>query len=391
MSISQQLGWRAFIVMIGLTVLLALLLVMTRPEAEAPLRSLPPVIVAAANVAPADIQPRYTLTGRLQPAREASLHFQVNGQVVERLVEPGQQVEQGRALLSLDQGDYADALALAEAQLAQEKAAIERDRRLLELAVQNRKLQANEVARLEKLGSESLASRSQLGEGRQRLLSLQSEEARLVYSVDTAEARLQQKQAEAERARRNLERAVLVAPFAGTVNRVEAEAGDFVTSSQMVVELVATEELDLYAEVGGTVAAALQIGQAVTVVAEGRQISGQIIALQTHPDPQTYSYALRIRLPGAGLLPGLLARVELPLLKQVQVMVAPVAAVLREEGAAYLFLIENNSLRRVAVETGTRDGERVVIRQGVEAGQMIVARDVAALSDGQVVQVSERP
>jgi hypothetical protein len=69
------------------------------------------------------------------------------------------------------------------------------------------------------------------------------------------------------------------------------------------------------------------------------------------------------------------------------VLRVPVAALLREDGKAYLFVDQGGRLARREVQTGGRDGDAVIIRSGVAAGERVVARDVAALSDGQQVRV----
>ncbi|HKJ75568.1 MAG TPA: hypothetical protein VKA64_00010, partial [Gammaproteobacteria bacterium] len=94
------------------------------------------------------------------------------------------------------------------------------------------------------------------------------------------------------------------------------------------------------------------------------------------------------RIPGEDLLPGTLARAKLPLRPRLGARVAPVSAVLREEGQAFVFTVRDGEVERVAVTTGLRDGSRVVLTEGPEAGTTIVARDVAALADGQPVEAA---
>ncbi|GAB6043501.1 multidrug efflux RND transporter periplasmic adaptor subunit VmeE [Endothiovibrio diazotrophicus] len=339
-----------------------------------------------------DLTPTTRLTGQLQPARSAQLQFEVGGRVTERLVEPGQRVVAGAPLARLDGADYRDALAEAQARLAEERLAVARDRRLLALAGEHRKLQQREVERLERLGEQSLASHTNLDEARQRLLQLQGDEARLRQSVDGTEPRLTLSRTAVERARRNVRRTTLTAPFAGTVNRVNFEVGDSVTSSQPALTLVETDRLDLYLEAGGESARVLELGRPLTVTVGSERRDGEVVALQRDPEPTTHTHPLRIRLDGQGLLPGQLARAELPLAPLHGVIAVPVSAVLREEGRAYLYRIgAENRLERREVELGPRYQERQVILTGIDADQPIAARDVAALSpDQKVVPVSDQ-
>lgn len=363
--------------------LVAVLLVLTAPEQEPELREVVATRVQLATVARHDLVPSETLSGRLEPARKAALHFELAGQVEVRAVEPGQAVAEGALLLALDNGDYADALAEAEAQLEQEQRNIMRDRELLKLARQNHALQQNDLERLEKLGADSLVSKSHLDEARIEIIRLESELAQLSASTGTADARLALKQAARNRAARNLERTRLQAPFAGTVNSVSVQPGDYVTPAQQVVDLVDAGSLDMYVEVRGEVMQSLSQGQSVEVEVGGNRLPGEVLALQLDPDPVTFTHALRIRIAGNGARPGQVAQVRLPLRTLRQVIAVPATAVLYEEGRTFVFRAVADTLERVEVELGQRVGEWLEVRQGLSTDEQVVMRDVASLSDGQ--------
>lgn len=365
-------------------------LVVTKPEPEPELRENPPSRITVTRALRTDLRPTTRLTGRLHPARDAMLRFEVSGRVAERLVEPGHRVAMGTPLARMVDADYRDALSDAEARLSEEQHTWDRDRRLLELAVEQLALQRREVKRLSQLGEHSLASRTALDEARQRLLQLRAEQTRLDHAAATGEARLTLARTAVERARRNLARTTLTAPFTATVNRIEFEVGDYLTSGREALELVETERLDLYLEVGNDVARVVSPGDAVPVTldqhAMEKVVEGEVIALQRNPDPRTHTHPLRIRIDGDGLSPGRLARAELPLAPLDGVITVPVAALLREQGRAYLFVVgESGRLERREVTLGPRHEELQVVISGVEERAPIAARDVASLSDGQVV------
>ncbi len=389
MTLPQQLTPRHFLLLLAMSLMIIVTLFLTSTKKPAGLRAPNISVVELSEVRRGELLPALHLSGRLQPRLAASLSAEVAGAVVARSAEPGQQVDAGTLLLRLDEGDYRDALTRAEAQLEQERAAIARDRRLLALARQNRELSAREVKRLERLGTESLTSVSRLDEARQRLLQLEGEQARLDYSVSTAASRLSLHRAELARAERDLARTRITAPFAGTVNELLADVGDRIAKNQQLASLVALDELDLYAEIPGDAQTALSLGQSLNVLVGGEAREGTLISLQREPDRNTHTLALRIRLPGAGLLPGALAETSLPLRPLHDVLLVPVSALLREDGKAYLFVEQGGRLARHEVQSGIRDGESIVILSGVEAGQRIVARDVAALSDGQQVKARQ--
>ncbi|MBT8116313.1 MAG: efflux RND transporter periplasmic adaptor subunit [Gammaproteobacteria bacterium] len=376
--------------LVGLLVAGAVLL-LTAPDPEPQLQeaAVPRVFVARVDLH--DLVPTVTVSGRLDPARKAALHFELSGQIEERAVEPGQAMAAGDLLLALAAGDYADALAEAEAQLTQESRNISRDRELLKLARKNYALQKNDLTRLEQLGAESLVSKSHLDEVRIQLIRLESEVAQLKASTGSADARIALKEAARNRAARNLERTRLQAPFAGTVNAVNVQSGDYVTPSQTVAELVDASALDLYVEVRGDVAQSLSQGQAVAVTVNGGELQGEVIALQLDPDPVTFTHALRVRLAGNHARPGQVAQVRLPLQAQQGVTAVPATAVLFEEGETFVFRVQDDLLEQVAVELGGRVDQWQVVLQGIRPDDIVVTRDVAALSNGQKVTIEMSP
>lgn len=372
--------------LLTLAVATALLLAI-QPDEEPALRVLAPSPVLVSRAAQVDLQPSEAVSGRLQPVRRAWLRFEVEGRVAERAAEPGQRVEQGQVLLGLDDEDYRDALVQAQAEVSQAEENLARDRRLLEHAVRSRKLQEEEVARLNSLGERSLASKTRLGDSAALLAQRQSEEARLKSSVAIGPQQVAARQAGLKRAERNLDRARLRAPFAGRINQVELEVGDYAMRSQAALEII-SDQLDFYAQIRGELARALRIGQAVRVDVQGAIYQASVASIQPDPDPETFTHAIRLRMPEDETRSGSVAVAHLPRRPLADALVIPVTAVLMDDGQAYVFKVRNELLARVPVDLGERVDQRQVIEAGLSAGDAVVVRDVAALSNGQAV-VSE--
>ncbi|HKK15267.1 MAG TPA: efflux RND transporter periplasmic adaptor subunit, partial [Gammaproteobacteria bacterium] len=264
--------------------------------------------------------------------------------------------------------------------------AVERDMALLALMKEKYAIQQREVQRMEKLGQESLASKSNYDSALRALLQLQEEQTRLQFSVNTAQSRLATRRSELNLAERNLERSRLNAPFAATVNAVAVDIGDYIAAGQVALELVQIDTLDLYLEITGELARVLELGQEIPVVVSGTTYVGRIHALAPDPAPLTHTHALRIRVTGTSLFPGQLAEAALPGEISRDVTVVPVSAVLREEGEAYVFSVTGETLQRLPVNPLARQDDMQVI-DGVPAGTKIVIKDVGLLADGQKVHV----
>jgi RND family efflux transporter MFP subunit len=151
--------------------------------------------------------PRYT--GVVHARTESDLGFRVSGKIIEKLVDRGEHVKKGQALMRLDPADLA--LASNAAQQAVDAARAERERAL------------PDAERLKKLLPARAAS--------------QQDYDRAVAAATASTARLKAAEAEARRAANELEYAVLKADADGTVMEVPADAGQVVAVGQVVVRL----------------------------------------------------------------------------------------------------------------------------------------------------------
>lgn len=387
----KKISSKYILILILCVISVIAVLIITTPQKKPVLREIPPTQVSLQAIEQRTIQPIEQVSGHLQPVRSSMLNFELAGQVQTRHVEPGDRVKAGQLLISLQDGDQQDALSEAQAQLSQEQKAVERDRRILKLVSENRQLQAREVARLELLGQKSLASTSLRDSASQLLLQQQREEEQLKYSVETSTARLALKRAALRRAERNVARTTLLAPYAGVVNAVHVDAGDYVTPNKMALELLQLEQLDLIIDVNGATAAMLQLRQQVSVRIGDEQRHGKIIALQTSPDIETFTHAVRIRLNGNGLQTGAQAIASLKLNTLSDALLVPVAAILHHNDERFIFIADagaetgTGTLRRVPVNLIVRQGQQQVVSGEIHAGERVVARDVAFLTDGQSV------
>ena len=377
------------LVALGILALVAYALVATAPQPEVVLADIPSLTVEAHTVARQDVIPEAEFTGRLQPRRNAALRFEAAGRLRQRMVEPGMSVSTGDTLLMLDDRDLSDRERIAVAELRLEESSIARDRVRLEQALRHRELQREEVERHLQLGERSLLSQSSLNAAEQKLTELESQVAELTHAVNTGAQRLTLKKARLDQARRDLSRTRLTAPFDGQVNTVLAEVGDRITGDQVVITLVDVTELDLYVEVDGTAIAALELNQKIKIRAGGRELAGTLVALQTDPDPRTFTHALRIRVPGGTARPGQLAVTRLPLPVLKNALVVPVEALHIDAAGQAVFRIRGQSLQRVEVTSGPRVGSLQVVDSNLEEGDLIVARDAAAMDARRSVQVRE--
>jgi multidrug efflux pump subunit AcrA (membrane-fusion protein) len=378
----------SLVAIIATTLFVVKLLIAFKPPPKNETREAQATRVQTIIVSAKTLKPTLQVTGRLEPARRANLYFQIPGVITAVEIDPGQRVEKGEALLSIDADDYRDRLRETQAMLQQETAGIERDRELLALALHNEQLSQAEVDRFDKLGSK-LSSQSSLDAAQQKLTQLRGEHLRLKFALDTAQQRIALKTAARDKAQRNVERTTLRAPFDGLVNQVSVDPGDYATTrSGMAVEIIDAQLVAGF-NLPASVVKGLQQGATIMVTVDSREYSGTLVAIQPDPDATTATHPAEISIRGEALIPGQIALIELPTAAVSDAIVAPVTALLNDDGNHSLFVINQNRLERRNVTPGISHNGWRQIREGVEPGEVIVARDVAALADGQRVEAEE--
>lgn len=209
----------------------------------------------------ADYRPSFIAYGEVTAGRTVELRSLVAGQVVsisDRL-QPGDHVEAGEPLVTIDRFNFEGAVREAEANLAETQARIAESQ--ARIAIEEKKLERardqlalaeRDLQRIRNLAERGTATQKQL-EDRELILSQRSATVEQTEINITAEnARLDQQRAvlerlrwKADQARRNLDDTVLTAPFSGIVRSAAVEAGKMVSANDVVVSIYERGNLDV--------------------------------------------------------------------------------------------------------------------------------------------------
>ncbi|HZG18447.1 MAG TPA: efflux RND transporter periplasmic adaptor subunit [Herbaspirillum sp.] len=325
----------------------------------------PPPAESVAKVAWTTVQPatteRVSFTGVVHARTESKLGFRVAGKIVERLVDPGQTVRRGQALMRIDAEDYDLALAAA-------RAAVE--------AAQARQVQAvAEEARLRKL-LEHGATSSQAYE----------------LAKAAADAAVAQTRAEAAKARETEHQrdyAVLKADMDGVVLAVPSDVGQVVAAGQNVVTLArdgAREALVYLPE--QELGMARRSATASLFSDPDKQAPATLRELAAVADPQTRTYLARYALGGTAAHAALGATVTIHVATPAATGVTlPISALVDQGKGSGVWVIDakTNTVSLQAVKVEQLGAEQVRISDGLVTGQRVVAMGGHLLKAGQKV------
>jgi len=170
--------------------------------------------------------------------------------------------------------------------------------------------------------------------------------------------------------------AVVAARIAGVVSEVLVQPGHEVKAGAPGVTVIDTDGYSLTASVSDKDAFRIQTGGEVT----GRTVSGETLAgsllwRSAEPDYATGLYSLEFRFPnGSAAHLGQFVAIDIPVARARGIFV-PQAVIVRRYGRDYVWTVSAEStLKSLAVETGARYGDSVLIVKGLEVGDRYLTR-----------------
>lgn len=306
----------------------------------------PPVTLAEIQLAP--ISERVAAVGSGRARRQVTVATRHAGVIEKVLFEGGGMVEANQPLIQLRAETEQIAVETAEAQRAQAADAVDRLKQLTEGVV-------TRVARAE---------------------------------ADTA---LKVADAALRRAREELERMTIRAPFAGIIGLTNIQIGDYIGVGTPIASLDDRTSILVEFTVPESVAPMIKKGlplRASLITRTGEVHDGMIDAVGTRIDPETRTLAVRGEIPNPtlALIPGSTFSISVRLPGQ-QAPLVPGLAVQWDRRGAYVWRVTaSNAVERVDIAIVSRNGDRVMVDAELKAGDKIVFEGGDQLRTGQTVR-----
>lgn len=180
------------------------------------------------------------------------------------------------------------------------------------------------------------------------------------------------------------------APFAGTVQRRDAQAGAFVGPGQPLITVEGAGALELTASLSESEAAGLKVGRKVAFEVDGRTGEAQVTALAVGGDPLTHRRALRAKvLKPTDLASGAFARIQVPGAagKSGGPITLPSSALVTRGELTGVFVAEGGKAHLRWLSLGERTTTSVEVRAGLDAGEAVIDAP-KDLKDGQPIATS---
>lgn len=338
----------------------------TKSEAEAAdPRTVSPLVRVAEATTTGSAERSFT--GTVASRIQSNLGFRVPGKIIERMVDVGQQVRQGQALMRIDETDLQLALTAKRNTVTAARAVL----------VQ---AQADEK-RYAVLVKNGLAATPQ-----------RYEQAKA--ALDMAAAQLAAAEADAKVAENEAAYTVLLADSDGTIVQTLGDAGQVVSAGQTVVQLAQAGPREAVVWLPETLRPDIgSEGQATVYGGDGLSGKARLRQISDSADPQTRTYEARYVLEGAAASAPLGSTVTIKILdadRQTEVAV-PVGAILDDGSRTGVWVVNGatSTVNFTPVEI-KRIGEETAFVTGVVVGQQVVALGAHLLENGASVRVASQ-
>lgn len=318
----------------------------------------PPTLVVAAIAVPTTVPDALEAVGSLRAVREVMLAPEVAGRVATIRFTGGQYVGAGTTLVQLYDGP----------ERADRQAAVARA----------------ELARVQLARSRQLVPTG--AESREVLQQRQAEYAQAVASVRQLDARLVQKR--------------IAAPFSGQVGVRQVNPGQYLNPGDKIASLTALEQLFVDFSVPQQQLAKLQPGREVRVTSDawpGRTYTARVTTVEPRIDEASRNVWVQATLanPDRTLRPGMYVNAALTLDATANALVVPLTAIMTSAQGDSAMVIRGANARRegkaepVAVKTGRRFGNSVVVSSGLRPNDVVVTEGQLRVQPGSPVRVSK--
>ena len=327
------------------------------------------MVVGPENIAVAangSIMTGPSISGTLEPDREAVLRAQVSGSVLQTYADQGQAVNAGTVLARIDASGIQDAYNSARAGLVSARNAAD--------------VAARDLARNETLLTAGAIAERDIDQSRRASIAAHA-------ALEDANSRL----ASAEKAYRST---TVTSPFNGIVSERPVSPGDVVQPGTALFTVVDPSSMRLEASVPAEQLASIRIGVPVDFTVSGypgRQFVGRITRINPTADPTTRQVRIYVSIPNEGraLVGGLFANGRMSTATKMG-LVVPQSAVDVRGSIPSVVRIKQGKAEKVPVKIGLTDktSETIEVLSGLQPGDTLLMGAAMGITPGTPIRIS---
>lgn len=345
-----------------------------------------------------DLPLRLSLTAETEARERAAVKNEISGVVKQIFRQEGDRVGAGEPIIQMESRESELALRRAEANRLEAYSKFLSQYKVLAAgdgtragAMAEKKKQYEAALKKFKNG---LISKDEMEKTEDLLLAGMIESGTLQEEVKRCVSGLTGSEVELARARLDLERTVIRAPFSGTISALKASVGERLAAGSEVFSIVNLSSVFLKAFVLETEIAKIKVGQRVRIrfISDpGRPLYGQVSALSPEIDREKKTGTVFIDFVNPGdVRAGLNAEADIEYATVKNVLKIPRQAMLVRSNRTLVFIVENDIALWKYLEAGAGNDEEIEVKAGeLNAGDRVVIEGQLTLAHQAKVKIIE--
>lgn len=333
------------------------------------------------------------------------IRAKVQGYITEVLVDEGQYVVKGQPLFRLETNVLSQSATAAKAGVGAARSNVSAAEANVKAAQSAVNAAQVEVNKLRPLVEKSIISNVQLQTAEANLTRAQAQVSQAIASKQQASAGVSQAQANFRGIQENVNYSVIRSPISGVIGKINFRTGSLVGPGDPMPISTVSDTSELYAyfsmnekeyldflknSEGATLSAKLKNMPAVELLMANQEVyaqKGHIKAVTGQIDPATGSIQFRVSFPNPDKLlsNGNSGKIRIPISYN-NVLVAPESATYEQQGLVYMYKVEQDTAKSTVIKVTDRVNNMVVIKEGAEKGEIVVAEGVGTLRSGTPVK-----
>ncbi len=358
-----------------------------------------PMVVKVFKAEQGDLPLRLTITAVTDSREKAVVKSEVEGIVSELTGREGTRFNKGEIIVRLDSRERDLALREAEARrLEAYSKFVTQYKMIIESSDAPENLQE-----LEKKKKEYETILADFREGKISLKLLKQKETDLLETivenglfqeeVNRVVSQLTQTELSLERARLDLERTSIRAPFPGIISEIKVSVGEKINSGSDLFRIVNLQSVFLRGYILETEIAKIKPGQKTRIrflSYPGKNLYGRISSISPEVSMERKTGTIFVDFDNPGdIRAGMDAELDIEYAMVSGVIKVPRQAVVVRSGRPLVFVVENDTAQWRYIEMGAMNEEDVEVKSGVAAGESVVVEGHLTLAHQAKVRIGE--
>ena len=333
------------------------------------------------------------LPGNVQAITEGPVLARSSGYIKKRYVDIGDRVTEGQVLADIEAPELGQQIKQAQATIDQAGSMVQQAQAALEQGQANSNLARVTAERWANLLTKGVVSRQDNDTYQAQYQAQQSNVQALEKAIAAAKSNVAAAEANLARLNQMLTYQTVRAPFAGVITLRNVDTGVLVTEgSTLLFRIAQTDRLRTYLNVPQADADSVRVGQQATLTIPdqpGRKFTGTVARTSNALDPATRTLLVEVQVPnpGAMLMPGEYAEVDLAVPRKDPPLVVPSdTLVVRSDGPQVAVVGSDGVVHFAGVHLGRDLGDHLEVLSGLEEGQQLVVNPSDLIREGVKVK-----